>query len=208
MSSENGRTATPSFLVSGSLKPAQLASIEVAKEVWDLVGDENRENFLVVGGTALLLHGYPIMTCDTDIAITADTLYKFENLAMKDPRYAKSPFGQWTFESPRGFTVTIDFLDKTGEAGPLEKCTDYTMIDGIPVTTVEDLAIGKGAAWINRQLGKDFFGFKCAVKKMTETGLNFKQLSQKKREILDDIMFELEGMREEWGVLRVIRTLL
>ena len=110
-------------------------------------GDEHRGNFLIVGGAALLLHGYPIFTNDTDIALTADSLHKFETLAQLDPRFSQSQFGEWTFQSPYGFRVKIDFLDKTGESGCLHECREYSLIDGMPVTTLVDLAIGEGQAW-------------------------------------------------------------
>ena len=207
MSTQRERLAPPSFLVSGPLKPAQLAAMEVAKEVWGMVGNEHRDNFLIVGGTALLLHGYPIFTNDADIAITAESLDKFETLAKLDPRFSQSQFGEWAFQSPRGFRVKIDFLDKTGETGCLHECSDYALIDGMPVTTLVDLAIGKGQAWVNRENPKDLFGFKCAVKKMTELGLNFRELTGPKRDALEDIMSELEEMKEEWGVLKVIKML-
>ncbi|RPA91461.1 hypothetical protein L873DRAFT_1819415 [Choiromyces venosus 120613-1] len=169
--------------------------MEVAKEVWAMVGEEHRDNFVVVGDVAFLLHGYPIFTNDTDLATTADSLHKFETLAKLDPRFSQNIFGEWSFESRRGFRVNIDFLDKTGEGGCLHKCSDYSLIDGMPVATLVDLAIAKGGAWIDRQNEKDLYGFKCTVKTMTEEMLNFKGLSEAKRETLGDIMIELEGMR-------------
>ncbi|KAG0637018.1 hypothetical protein HOY80DRAFT_1003015 [Tuber brumale] len=208
MTTNRGRTAPSPFVVSGDLKPVQLASMEVAKEVWAMMGDENRENFVVVGGAALLLHGYPIITEDTDLAITPDSLHKFETLAMSDPRFSQTMFGEWSFDSPRGFRITIDFLDKTGESGSLHKCSDYSLIDGMPVVTLVDLAISKGGAWFDRQEKKDLYGFTCVVETMKERGLNFKRLSRPKRETLDDIMIELERMKETRELLRVVRTLL
>jgi len=45
------------------------------------------------------------------------------------------------------------------------------------MATLVDLAIGKGGAWIDHGSEKDSYGFKCAVKKMLEKMLNFKELS-------------------------------
>ncbi|KAG0124748.1 hypothetical protein HOY82DRAFT_633711 [Tuber indicum] len=207
MDYRTGRLGTL-FVVSGPLKPIQLATVEVAKEVWAMMGEEHRDNFMVVGGAALLLHGHPIMTGDTDLAVTADSLHKFETVARCDSRFSQGLFGEWSFESPRGFRVTIDFLDKTGESGHLHSCSDYSMIDGMPVVTLVDLAIAKGGAWIDRQKGKDLYGFKCAVETMGEEMLNFKGLSRAKRETLEDVMIELAGMREQRGLLQVVRMLL
>jgi len=156
-----------------------------------MVGEEHRDNFMVVGGAALLLHGYPIFTNDTDLAITIDSLVKFETLAKEDPRFSKSIFGEWSFESPRGFRVNIDFLDKTGETGCLHECSDYSLIDGMPVVSLVDLAIAKGGAWIDRENEKDLYSFRRVVQTMREKMLNFKELSRAKRETLDDIMMEL-----------------
>ncbi|KAG0635948.1 hypothetical protein HOY80DRAFT_1055723 [Tuber brumale] len=170
MSTQSGRTDTPTFVLSEPLKLAQLASMEVAKEGWAMVGEEHRDNFVVVGGAALL-HGYPIFTSGANLAITAQSLHKFR--------------------------VNIDFLDKTGETGCLHQCSEYSLIDGILVATLVDLAIGKGGAWIGRGNSKDLYGFKCAVKTMTKKGLDFKRLSEAKRETLDDITIELGGKRDE-----------
>ncbi|KAG0638780.1 hypothetical protein HOY80DRAFT_1077105, partial [Tuber brumale] len=179
---------------------------ESRREVWAMMGVGHRDNFVLVGGAALLLHGYPILTNDTDLAITADSLHNFETLAKSDPRFSRGRFGRWSFESRGGFRVSIDFLEKTGEGGCLQKCSDYCLIDGMPVATLVDLEIAKGGAWIDRQSEKDLYGFKCAVKTMTEKMLNFKGLSEPKRETLDNIMVEFEGMREERGLFRAIRT--
>ncbi|KAG0640665.1 hypothetical protein HOY80DRAFT_1041242 [Tuber brumale] len=156
-----------------------------------MVGEEHQDNSVVVGGAALLLHGYPIFTNDADLAITADSLHKFETLAKLNSRFSQNRFGEWSFESGRGFRVNIDLLDKTVEGGCLRKCNDYCLIDGMPMATLVDLAIAKGGAWIDRQNEEDLYGF-----------------SEAKREALDDIMVELQGMRKEREFLQAIRTLL
>ncbi|KAG0129265.1 hypothetical protein HOY82DRAFT_610886 [Tuber indicum] len=110
----------------------------------------------MVGGAALLLYGYPILTIDTDLTITADPLYKFEVRAKLHPRFSQMKFGGWDFESHRRFRVDIDFLGKTGEGRYLHECSDYSLMDGMPMVTLTDLAIAKGGAWIKSQKEKDF----------------------------------------------------
>jgi len=60
---------------------------------------------VVVGGAALILHGYPVFTNDTDLAVTADSLHKFETLAKPDPPPPppQNIFGEWSFESRPAF---------------------------------------------------------------------------------------------------------
>jgi len=64
---------------------------------------EHRGIFVVVGGAVLLFHWYPVFTNDTDLAVTADLLHKFETLAMPDPHPPKNPFGESSFESHSAF---------------------------------------------------------------------------------------------------------
>ncbi|KAG0136181.1 hypothetical protein HOY82DRAFT_599352 [Tuber indicum] len=101
--------------------------------------------------------------------------------------------------------VEIDFLDKAREGGSLQKCTDYSPTEGMPVATLTDLAIAKGGALIDRQNEKDIHGFKCNVKTMTEKMLNLKGLGREKCKTLDDITIVLEWMSEERGLLHTIR---
>ncbi|KAG0128074.1 hypothetical protein HOY82DRAFT_671750 [Tuber indicum] len=191
MYTHRGRTAPPTFVVSGPPIPAQLTSMEVTKEVWAMVGKEHQDKFIVVGGAALLLHGYPILTDHTDLAITADSLYKFEALAKLDPRFSQTNSGDGALNLIVDFVPISTFWIRQENA---DACTN--------------LAIAKGGARIDRQNENDLYGFKCAVKAMTEKMLNFKGSSEEKRGTLDEIMIEPEGIREERGLLRAIRTLL
>ncbi|KAG0634227.1 hypothetical protein HOY80DRAFT_1060883 [Tuber brumale] len=78
MSTESAAAANPALTQTTSFLPAQLAPMEAARAVWDLIGEDHIDNLVVVGGAALLFHGSRIFTCDADLAIIHDSLGKFE----------------------------------------------------------------------------------------------------------------------------------
>jgi len=147
---------------------------------------------------------------DTDIAITAESLDKFETIGEHGPRFSKSPFGQWVLQSERGFRVEIDFLDKTGQIGCLHPCSEYSLLDGIPVATLADLTVGKGWAWVDWEKFKDLYSFRCIVRTMIERGLNFREVGEENQDALEDIISALAYTKEDEDrrLVRAIRTLM
>ena len=50
------------------------------------------------------------------------------------------------FKSTYGFAFPIDFLDMLEDSGFLREFTQYSLIDGVPVTALVDLSLGKGGS--------------------------------------------------------------
>lgn len=189
------------------LVPGQLAVIEAVRAVWNLVGEQHLENFAVVGGAAFLFYGASVWTSDADIATTAQSFKAFESAANQDSRFACTVGCYWEYKSSMDILVQLDFLDKDGVGGCLHKLRGYTLVDGVPMATLSDLAVAKGTAWVDREKEKDFIGLEYAVHSMTRKGMNFRELEEDGRERLDDILEELEQDERGRSLARVIRTL-
>ncbi|RPA95739.1 hypothetical protein L873DRAFT_1845839 [Choiromyces venosus 120613-1] len=142
-------------------------------------------------------HGATIMTHDADLAVTGDSYTRFINLAKDDSRFAETVLGAWEYTSSYDFLVEVDFLDKNGDRGYIHKLREYSLIDGIPVATPVDLAIGKGTTWVERKIPKDFTGLEYSVTIRAWQGLDFKSLDEQATKRLDDIMWNTIIEREE-----------
>ncbi|KAG0635340.1 hypothetical protein HOY80DRAFT_1025151 [Tuber brumale] len=102
MSTDSVRTARQAFTQCPTLVPVQLAAMEAVRAIWEMMGDEHKESFVMVRGAALLFYGSGIPTNDVDIAITANSLGNFEELANNDGCFTQ---GQWvigSFKPPMG----------------------------------------------------------------------------------------------------------
>jgi len=116
---------------------------------------------------------------------------KFMNLAKDDSCFAESMFEEWEYNLSFNFRVNIYFLDEKGDGGYVHKLTNYFHIDGIPVATPVDLAIGKNTTWVEREHHKDFTGLQYAVGILIWYRLNFGGLGQQSSELLEDIREQL-----------------
>lgn len=183
---------------SSFFRPIQLGVMEAAKTVWELIGEEHAENFVVVGGEALLFHGSNIGTEDVYLAITAESMDKFCRLARNDPRLTEYPLNPWRHHTSGGFDVEIDFLDKLGGEYMLGIIQDHCRIQGVPVVTLADLALAKGYSWVQRENEKDLDRMRCVVTKMRSTGESFKWLEEDGMKLLKYIMRELECSEAVW----------
>ncbi|PUU79687.1 hypothetical protein B9Z19DRAFT_1064035 [Tuber borchii] len=191
-----------------TLIPSQLGVMEAARAVWDLVGEEHINDFAVVGGAALLFHGSDIKTEDTDLAITGKPFDKFCQLVKNDSRFVEDPYGgPWRYHATFGFDVLIDFLDKLGGGGYLPEMTGHCLIDGVPVATLVDLALLKGAAWVDRDEKKDLAGFDYALRRMAEAGLSFRGSGEIGKGILDKVVVKLQSSEKGKRVLGMITSL-
>ncbi|RPA95970.1 hypothetical protein L873DRAFT_1267223 [Choiromyces venosus 120613-1] len=183
--------------------------MEAARAVWDLVGEEHINNFVVVRGAALLFHGSDIRTEDTDLAITLESFDKFCQLARNDPRFTKDPYGgPWRYRASFDFDVLIDFLDKLGVEGWLPRLTGYCLIQGVPIATLSDLALSKAAAWVDRNEGKDLDGLEYVLQMMARTGLSFRGLGEEGKGILDRVVVKLPPSEKGRRILRIMTRLL
>ena len=95
-----------------------------------------------------------------------------------------------------------------GHGAYINKLSNYSLIDGIPVATPVVLAIGKGTPLVECQRQKDFIGLEYAAGMMRQYRLNFRELDQQARELLDDIREELGELAQGQQLLQHIDRLL
>ncbi|KAG0638560.1 hypothetical protein HOY80DRAFT_153840 [Tuber brumale] len=208
MSTGRGFFARSAQARSADLLPMQLAAMETARAIWGMVGTEHLENFVVVGGTALLFHGASIIIHGTDLAVTGYSLNRFRELAQNDRRFSETVIGTWEYSSSYGLIVMVDFLNKLGDGGYMHEYNSYSLVGGIPVATLADLAIGKGTSRMDRGHSKDLEGLEYVVQKMTSNGSSFRGLDSEGKRRLDEVMVHLAGDGRGRMLLRLIRALL
>lgn len=184
-----------------------MAAMEAAKAVWNLIGEDQIENFVVVGGAALLFHGSELMTVDADLAITGDSLEKFIKSVHRDARFTKTVMEGWEFQSSYGFMVEVDFLDKSGAGGFLHEFTQYSVVDGVPVATLVDLALGKRGSWMDQGRPKDLDALEWILVKMAEQRVDFSRVGMEIC-ILQDIVTALPQTAQGRRISLGIRNLL
>ncbi|KAG0642977.1 hypothetical protein HOY80DRAFT_998114 [Tuber brumale] len=137
-----------------TLVQGQLAVLEAVRAVWNLIGEQHLENFAVVGGAALLLHGANIRTADADLAITPQSLEAFEEAAKHDERFTYIPGLPWEYTSSLDIIVPIDFLDKSGAWGPTSQVTRVQPVRWSSSCDFDGFGIGKGGSMGRAGQGK------------------------------------------------------
>ena len=119
--------------------------IETMTAASELISEDIRKDFLVIGGAALARYGSPRNTQDVDIAITPQTLGVFWDRAESDPRFSMHPDGRWVYTCQgtgvKGVAVEIEFLRIGGEFVP--KLRGMTKFDSIWIASLPDIAIMK-----------------------------------------------------------------
>ncbi|KAG0138506.1 hypothetical protein HOY82DRAFT_595579 [Tuber indicum] len=93
----------------------QLAVLEAARAVWNLIGEQHIENFAVVAGAALLRHGADIRVTDADLAITPQSLGAFEEAAKHDDWLTYIPGHPSEYTSSSDITLLLDSLYKSSD---------------------------------------------------------------------------------------------
>ena len=114
----------------------------------------------------------------------------------------------WEFQSSYGFMVEVDFLDKLGVGGFLHEFTQCSMVDGVPVATLVDLALGKGGSWIDWGRAKDLDALEWVLGKMAEKRLDFSRVEIEEMRTLQEVMMALPETAQRRWVSRGIRDLM
>ncbi|KAG0643113.1 hypothetical protein HOY80DRAFT_1098112 [Tuber brumale] len=208
MSTDSVRTARQAFTQCEALVPAQLEAMEAVRSIWEMIGEEHKESFVVVGGAALLFYGSGIPTYNADIAITGSPLPKCEERAKNDGRFTQGVMGDWEFQASYGFSVKIDFLDKLGFGGYLNEHKQYCIIDRVPVATLVDLALGKGGSWFDQERTKDLQALEWVVGLMVDQGLDLAEVGMDEILILRDVITRLSSTTMGRRLADIIRGLL
>lgn len=99
-------------------KAAKLEAFHAALEI---IQEEYRGSFVLVGGTSLgpLTLGGNRKTADVDIAVTAEALHAFFEAAENDPRFTKDFSDNWEYKSSFDTTVPFEFLIQGGGFVPI-----------------------------------------------------------------------------------------
>ena len=99
-------------------KAAKLEAFHAALEI---IPEEYRGSFVLVGGASLLTLGANGKTADVNIAVTAEALhafFKFE-AAESDPRFTKDFSDNWEYKSSFDTSVPFEFLIQGGGFVPI-----------------------------------------------------------------------------------------
>lgn len=117
-----------------------------------------RPEFLVIGGTSLILIGSHRKTEDLDFAVTAAALLAFEEASRDDIRFSKGALADWTYSCEtkgiEDLKVSLDFLQIGGCSVPHIKCIKQERGGFRP--SLGELARIKANAYMARDTMHDF----------------------------------------------------
>ncbi|KAG0138602.1 hypothetical protein HOY82DRAFT_595776 [Tuber indicum] len=166
--------------------------------------EQHVENFAVVGGAALLIHGANIRTADADLPMTPQFLGAFEEAAKRDDHFTYIPRQPWDHTASLDIILPIDFLGKSGASGTLHSLLQgYNLYDELPVVTLIDLALTKGVAWARRGKAKDLIAPRYAAWEIVWKGMDLGGLDKQGRGRLDNILVALAQVGEGRKLSRV-----
>lgn len=190
--------------------PHRRMLIEAMTAASNLVSEDMRRDFLVIGGAALVRYGSTRRT--RDIAITAKTLDAFMEKAGMDSRFRMHPDASWTYtcqgEGIENVVVEIEFLDIGGEFVP--KLHGMTKFDAVYVASLADIALMKAHAYQDREKADDLEDLNFAFSMMVRRGEMFTRyrFKQSEIEVISEVV-ETKGDAEAKRLLmQVARTVL
>jgi hypothetical protein len=127
--------------------------IEAMTAASELVDENARKDFLVIGGSALVRYGSTRKTRDVDIAITVETLTAFSERAEKDSRFKQHFDKSWTYtcqgEGTEDLEVEFEFLRIGGKFVP--KMHGVTKFGPVWVASLADIVLMKALACQDRK---------------------------------------------------------
>ncbi|KAI9651424.1 MAG: hypothetical protein M1829_003014 [Trizodia sp. TS-e1964] len=139
----------------------------------DLVPQELRRDFILVGGTSLLYLGSDRATRDVDIAVRPAALHAFDEAASKDPRFHKTPMQTWEYKATNDINIEFEFLEQGGEFFRLITAAREIVLGGGMRAGVGELAVSKARTYLCRGEDKDLEDFQFLIRKMRELGESF-----------------------------------
>jgi hypothetical protein len=171
--------------MSGSRVPWQRLLIEGMTAASELISEDIRADFLIIGGAALIQYGSNRFTRDIDIAITPQTLHAFEEKARKDPRFKLHSDGHWAYTAQgsevEDLVVEFEFLAVGNEFVP--KMRGMTRFDPIWVAWLADIAVMKARAYRDRDEPRDKEDLLYVLGEMKKTGQTLGQYGVEESEI-------------------------
>ncbi|KAI9801459.1 MAG: hypothetical protein M1833_002691 [Piccolia ochrophora] len=132
-----------------------------------------RSEFLVVGGTSLLIIGSNRKTEDVDFAVSIAAFAAFEEAASDNPRFSKGSVADWTYtcqgEGIEDVNVPLEFLRMGGGFAPHIKVIKPVGDSGGFRAGLGELARMKANAYMARAQDKDLEDFCFLLDSMDET---------------------------------------
>ena len=115
-------------------------------------------NFILIGGFALHIHGMERATEDLNFSVNSQSLNQWQTSVVDDSRFVYEPGGDWCYycmgEGIEDLGVTIEFVN-VAQLTQMDGMTGVLMDSGIWVAMLEELAILKAEALVNRPESKD-----------------------------------------------------
>lgn len=142
--------------------------------------------FLVVGGTSLLLVGSHRKTADVDFAVSTAALYAFIEAASNDARFSKGAVEDWTYTCQgiaiADLTVPLEFLELNGDFAPNIKVVRPVEGGGYRAGLGE-LARMKASAYMAREKLQDLEDFVFLLERMEETAEGFEGVELEEQDL-------------------------
>lgn len=136
-----------------------------------------RAEFLIIGGTSLVMLGSTRNTQDIDFAVSAMALNAFEQAACQDNRFAKGHVADWTYtcqeEGTKDLVVPLEFLQMGGGFAPVIKVVKPA--DGGFRPSMGELARMKAYAYMARSEESDLEDLRFLLSKSGRQARNFKE---------------------------------
>jgi hypothetical protein len=118
----------------------------------------SRPNFVLIGRFALRFCGMEHATEDLNFSVNSQSLNQWQTSVVDDSRFVYKPGGDWhyycTGEGIEDIGVTIEFVN-IAQLTRMDGVTGVSTESGIWVATLEELAILKAEALVNRLETKD-----------------------------------------------------
>lgn len=182
------------------------ALIETYEAAVSLLPKDLRKQFIVLGGTSLVMLGSSRNTEDVDVAVTGTALDAFQTAAAKDSRFRKGHAEDWTYTCPTGaikdVTIPLEFLNLGGEFAEVQAVKPQG--SGFR-PSLGELAKLKAKAYMSRGEDSDEQDFRFVLDEMTELAEGFEGVH-----LEDEDLENLQGAAKECGVkyVKLVKDLL
>jgi hypothetical protein len=176
---------------------AKAALFEAFAAAAELLHPALRRQFVLIGGTSMLVLGSTRKTEDVDIAVTAEALYEFEKAAAPDSRFSQDAMLIWTYTGStpetRGILVGFEFLAMGGIFVPEIRAV-RPALGGFRAGLAE-LALMKAYALDSRDEPRDRHDLGFLLEKMETSEETFRDVEVKDEDlkILKDMVASLGG---------------
>lgn len=176
---------------------AKAALFEAYAAAVQLLPFDLRGDFVLIGGTSMLVLGGDRKTDDVDIVATPESLNAFEEAAATDARFAQDAVSTWyyacTAPDTTGILVQLEFLAMGGGHAPMIRAARPAL--GGFRAGLGELALMKAITLDSRGEQKDIRDLRFVLEKMEESDESFASVEMEAEdlEILKAGVAELGG---------------